>query len=363
MSPGGIALASGDSDESAAPRPPADGRSPDASQTRGSAAAPEDATAGETGPPPEERLRVRTAGWDTDFSQHSVPLEEFFSGGPGKDGIPAINEPAFTAVADADEYVEDREPVILLDIAGDVRAYPIQILIWHEIVNDIVGGVPVAVTFCPLCNTALVFERTVGGRLLDFGTTGNLRNSDLVMFDRQTESWWQQFDGEAIVGELTGTELGRVPATLVAWDHVVAAQPDAQVLSRDTGSARPYGQNPYAGYDSIDTPPFFPVERNDSRLAPKARVVFVERGGESVAIPLSFLASEGELEVEVGGDMLVFSFIEGVRSSLGNPAIAGGQLVGSAEVRDAVTGELVPSDQPFWFAVGAFRPDTRIVDG
>src|SRR5918995_6875783 len=166
---------------------------------------------GEASPPPGLR-----AGWETDFSKHSVSFDEFMSGGPGKDGIPAVDDPKFVAVQDAD-FLEDREPVIELVVEGEARAYPIQILIWHEIVNDVVGGVPVAVTFCPLCNTAIVFDRRVDEQTLDFGTTGNLRNSDLVMYDRQTESWWQQFGGEALVGGLTGTELERLPARIVAW--------------------------------------------------------------------------------------------------------------------------------------------------
>ncbi|MDQ4106365.1 MAG: DUF3179 domain-containing protein, partial [Actinomycetota bacterium] len=145
--------------------------------------------------------------FETDFSRHSVPYSEIRSGGPPKDGIPAIDEPRFVGVAEADRWLETREPVILLRVADKVRAYPIQIIMWHEIVNDTVGGVPVAVTFCPLCNTAIAFERTVEGRELDFGTTGRLRFSNLIMYDHQTESWWQQATGEAIAGELTGKQL------------------------------------------------------------------------------------------------------------------------------------------------------------
>jgi Protein of unknown function (DUF3179) len=148
----------------------------------------------------------------TDFSKHCVHYSEIFSGGPPKDGIPAIDAPRFVSVSSADTWLKPKEPVIFLQVGNDARAYPIQILIWHEIVNDTVGGVPVAVTFCPLCNTAIAFERTINGRVLDFGTTGRLRFSNLLMYDRQTESWWQQAIGQAIIGQLTGTQLVARPA-------------------------------------------------------------------------------------------------------------------------------------------------------
>src|SRR5438128_6605927 len=143
----------------------------------------------------------------TDVSRALVPVEEIVSGGPPPDGIPAIDRPAFVSPAAAAAWLAAREPVLALEVKGDARAYPLQILMWHEIVNDVVGGVPVTVTFCPLCNSAIAFERTVNGRVLDFGTTGRLRFSNLIMYDGQTESWWQQATGTAIAGELTGTQL------------------------------------------------------------------------------------------------------------------------------------------------------------
>jgi len=159
----------------------------------------------------------RTAGWDTNFCLHSVPYDEIFSGGPPRDGIPPIDSPRFETVDSADNWLEDLEPLIILEINDEVRAYPLQILIWHEIVNDEFEGKPVVVTFCPLCNTALVFTRpTINGEILTFGTSGNLRISDLVMWDRQTESWWQQFNGEAIVGDLTGIKLEFIPSAIIS---------------------------------------------------------------------------------------------------------------------------------------------------
>ena len=198
----------------------------------------------------------RRAEWpSTDFSNASVPLAEIVSGGPPRDGIPPIDDPDFVPVPQA-TGLADTEPVIGVTVNGAAKAYPLRILIWHEIVNDNVGGVPVAVTFCPLCNAAMVFDRRAGARVLDFGTTGMLRHSDLVMYDRQTETWWQQATGVGIVGGLTGAKLEFVPSQIVGLDQFAEAHPDGVVLSRDTGFSRDYGRNPYVGYDTVDQQPF-----------------------------------------------------------------------------------------------------------
>ena len=162
------------------------------------------------------KARISPYGWKTDFSRHLVPYGEILSGGPPKDGIPPIDDPKLIAPQDADKWLEGQEPVIAIEINGDARAYPLQILTWHEIVSDVVGGVPVAVTFCPLCNAAIVFDARLDGVTYDFGTTGKLRNSDLIMYDRQTESWWQQFPGEAIIGELASKKLTFLPAFIIS---------------------------------------------------------------------------------------------------------------------------------------------------
>jgi Protein of unknown function (DUF3179) len=309
---------------------------------------------GEASPPP-----AITAGWQTNFDRRAVPLSEFQRGGPGKDGIPAIDRPRFVSVEEV-EFLEPKEPVIELELGGEARAYPIQILIWHEIVNDSIGDVPVAVTFCPLCNTAIAFDRRVDGRTLDFGTTGNLRDSDLVMYDRQTESWWQQFGGRALVGELTGEKLEQIPARVVAWHEFADEHPDGKVLSRETGHSRRYGENPYTGYDNADSPPFFQTRNSDDdRLPPKERVVFIERAGEAVAIPFSTLRRLKRVQVDVAGHRLVVRLRGGVASSLDSGSVAAGRDVGAAEVRE--NGRLVAFDEPFWFAVAAFRPTVRIV--
>src|SRR5215467_13138550 len=214
----------------------------------------------------------------TDFSKHSVPFAGIKSGGPPKDGIPAIDAPRFERLADGKATgsiaaLGDTEPVIALSIGEDARAYPLRVLIWHEIANDTVGGTHVVVTYCPLCNAALVFERVVDGRVLDFGTTGKLRNSDLVMYDRQTESWWQQFTGEAVVGTLTGQQLRLIPSRLESFERFRHRFPEGQVLVPRDPSARNYGRNPYIGYDATGRRPFLYDGSLPDRIDPMERVV------------------------------------------------------------------------------------------
>jgi hypothetical protein len=299
--------------------------------------------------------------WKTDFSKRLVPLEEFESGGPPKDGIPAIDNPRFHRVRDVD-FLQDREPVVAVTVDGRSRAYPIEILMWHEIVNDTIGDVPVAVTFCPLCNTAIVFERRGDGRTLSFGTTGKLRDSDLVMYDRQTESWWQQFGGKALVGTLAGKTLRALPARIVAWEDFRRAHPSALVLNRDTGFARHYGLNPYVGYDRIDSSPLFAARNtDDDRLPPKERVVYVEVGKEAYAVPFTSLAEKRRIAIDTAAGELLVTWKPGVASALDTGVISSGRDVGAARV--LLEGKPVVFSEPFWFAVAAFRPDIEIVDG
>jgi hypothetical protein len=264
-----------------------------------------------------------------------VDLREIISGGPPRDGIPPIDRPAFVGAEQAAAWLAPEEPVLVLAQEGDVRAYPLQILIWHEIVNDEVGGRPVVVTFCPLCNSALVFDRRAAGRVLDFGTTGKLRHSDLVMWDRQTESWWQQLTGEAIVGVLTGTRLDYLPAPLVSFRTFRAAYPQGRVLSRETGFARSYGANPYLGYDRPDNAqPFLLRGPADGRLPATERVVALELGGEAKAYPYAALARVGVVNDTLGGVPLVVLWQRGQRSALDGPSIAASRDVGSGVAFD-----------------------------
>src|SRR5918996_2353799 len=311
-----------------------------------------------------EALYVDTSGWETDFSKHSVPLSEFQSGGPPRDGIPPIDEPKPTSQTDAEEWLSDREPVLVVEVGDEVRAYPVQILVWHEIVNDTLGGRPIAVTYCPLCNSSLVFDRHVGDRTLTFGTTGNLRRSDLVMWDRQTESWWQQLSAEAVVGELTGTRLEVLPSQTLSWADFKRIHPGGDVLSRDTGVARDYGSNPYAGYDQPDSEPFLFEGETDDRLPPKERVVAIFAEDETVVVPFSRLVREPVVETEAGRRPVVVFYKRGVVSPLDAPVIEGSRDVGTAAAFDTrLDGrrlDPVRHDQQFWFALAAFVPGARI---
>jgi hypothetical protein len=281
----------------------------------------------------------------TDFTRHSVDLTEILSGGPPKDGIPAVDEPTFRPARE-ETAIGDREPVLTVELGGEVRAYPIRYLMWHEIANDTVGGVPVAVTFCPLCNTAMVFDRRVQGRTLDFGVSGKLRASDMVMYDRQTESWWQQALGEGIVGELTGVQLTQLPAMMESWAQFRARHPDGLVMAQP-GWPRQYGANPYAGYDSLDRPFLYDGEDPPHGISPLARVVRVG----TRAWPLDRLRQAGRLE-EAG---VVLTWQEGQASALDSGNIAQGQEVGTVRVTDA-QGRPVVHDMPFAFAFHAFHP-------
>jgi hypothetical protein len=335
----------------------------------------------------------------TDFSIHSVSYNEILSGGPPRDGIPSIDQPEFISIAEADEWLRPMEPVIQVAINQEVKAYPIQILTWHEIVNDSVGGLPVMVSFCPLCNTAIAFERSLAGRELTFGTTGRLRFSNLIMYDRQTETWWQQATGKGIVGELTGVQLTFVPAAMVSWEEFKDANPGGLVLSRETGFNRNYGRNPYIGYDDINNPPFlYQGPPTPGELPPVARVLALEFEGESVAYPYDLLAELSVVNDRVGEQDVVIFWQPGTASALDTGIIAEGQDVGSAvaysrllngqlltfnfdgeKISDNETGSTwnlfgqavdgplvgeqlveVVSVNHFWFSWAAFKPETRI---
>ena len=347
------------------------------------------------------RAGIRTGVWDTNFSKRSIPYNEIFSGGVPRDGIPPIDDPKFVTVEDADQWLEAKEPVIALEIAGEARAYPLQILTWHEIVNDTVAGLPVAATFCPLCNSAIVFDRRLDGVVYDFGVSGNLRNSDLIMWDRQTQSWWQQLTGEAIVGQLTGAQLAILPATIVAWQDFKDTYPQGQVLSRDTGHRRNYGSNPYVGYDEVGQSPFLFFGESDDRLLATERVAAVTVGEDAAAFPFTFLEEERVVNYPLGGEELAVFFKPGTRSALDQRSIADSREVGATgiflrelngqtltfeadggEFVDLETGTgwnifgqgvsgphvgeqltPVPHANHFWFAWAAFRPDTVVVRG
>lgn len=289
---------------------------------------------------------------NTDFSVHSIEYDEILSGGPPKDGIPSIDNPKFVPVAAADNLAPT-EPVIGLTVAGEARAYPLRILTWHEIVNDVIGGKPVTVTYCPLCNSAIVFDRTLDGEVLEFGTTGKLRNSDLVMYDRTTESWWQQFLGEAIVGEMTGKKLKMLPSRLESWERFAARHPEGLVLVPNDDNIRSYGQNPYDGYDSSAVPFLYRGDMPEG-IEPMARIVAV---GEK-AWSMTLLRENGKIE----SDDLILTWEAGQNSALDHRTISKGRDVGNVVVQQRKNGELhdVPYDVTFAFVFHAFHPDGEL---
>ena len=206
------------------------------------------------------------------------------AGGPPPDGIPAIDEPTFLRARDVN-WLADTEAVLALTVGDETRAYPFQIMTWHEIVNDTVGGVPVAVTYCPLCNSGVAFDRRVDGKVLDFVTSGMLHANNLIMYDRQTESLWPQLSGQAAIGVMTGATMDVLPTSPVGWADFRTAHPDAWVLSRDTGHRRDYGRNPYVGLDSDpDRPPPFGAPSDDDRLPPMERVIALQGSSETVTV-------------------------------------------------------------------------------
>lgn len=336
------------------------------------------------------------------FPPSVVDPNDIFSGGPPPDGIPPIDDPVYAPISEIDFIADNNEGVVVVEINGEVKAYPIQILIWHEIVNDEVGGVPVTVTYCPLCNSALVFERQFGDRLLDFGTSGELYQSALVMFDRQTESLWAHFTGQGIVGHYAGAQLQLVPAQTLGWGSFVEAFPDAEVLTLDTGADRPYGENPYVGYDDASTDPIggFISQPIDDQFGAKDRVVGVIDESGTYAVLLEELAAAGVVAIDTGDRPLVVFHTSGLNSALEEREIDGGRDVGQTGTfvavaedgtpltftrdgeafTDAETGstwsilgratagpsegqqlEAVPHLDTFWFSWSTYQPDHVLV--
>ncbi len=250
------------------------------------------------------------------------------------DTIPAIDEPRFLPVRRG-TFLAPREPVLALVLGEEARAYPVRILMWHEIVNDVVGGVPVAVTYCPLCNTGIAFVRpVVDGELLDFGTSGKLYFSNLVMYDRQTGSLWPQVTGQAVAGPLTGMQLDFVGVQLLSWGDFRRAHPDGLVLSQRTGHQRPYGVNPYEYYDSREVPSLFAGELDD-RLPATSRVLGVAVGDALMAFPYEELRARAvgdwaAVSSRVGGKTVLVLWKAGTASALDAPFIANGRDVGAA---------------------------------
>lgn len=339
-----------------------------------------------------------------EFPDPLIDPNEVISGGPPPDGIPPIDDPIFLDVANNLEILPENEPVVALEINGDARAYPIRALVWHEIVNDTVGDVPVSVTYCPLCNSAATYERTINGVETTFGTSGRLFASALVMYDRATETLWTHFDGEAVIGVLTGSELVEHASPLMAWGQFRSTYPTGKVLDwTQTGFNRDYGRNPYFGYDDPEKTPFLFRGALDDRAAAMQRVVGVEHGDASVAFSLeSVSAGDGKAtHVTVGEAQIVVFWESGQASALDQQEVAGGRDVGTVGVfvptvgdreltfthdgtnfvdaetgsvwlinGEAVEGELVGERleqlhhlDTFWFAWSTYQPGTSLSTG
>ena len=340
-------------------------------------------------------------GFSTDFSRSTIDFSEVIAGGPPKDGIPAIDSPNFVSTAAAAGWIAEREPVLLIrrrhrtTANEEVKIYPLQILMWHEIVNDTIAGESVVVTYCPLCNTGVAFLSTVDGEPLSFGVSGLLRYSNMIMYDRKTESWWQQATGEAVAGLHTGKRLEMVPALTVSFGQAKASFPGAKVLSRVTGHIRPYGTNPYEGYDSRETPFLYRGPDTGPGLGMLEQVIMVQEGDEHQAVSYSRLMQERAVHFVLQERPIVVLWVPGTVSALDSRRIAEGRDIGSANafyaeldglplsfaykdgvfvdsvsktswngLGEAVEGRMkgssldpAPAVQHFWFSYNAFSQD------
>lgn len=299
------------------------------------------------------------AGWErewphTDFRKSTIDFSEVISGGPPKDGIPAIDDPQFEPVSQVSD-LGAQEPVIMLSMNGEAKAYPLRLMMWHEIANDKIGGVPVTITYCPLCNSAVVFDRRVNGKILDFGVSGKLRHSDMIMYDRQTESWWQQFVGRGIVGHMTGVTLKRLPARVIPFSAFQHSFPNGKVLRASNPNARRYGKNPYVKYDSSENP-FLYRGRYDG---PGQALSYVVAVGKEAWL----LADLRKKQMITRGDLRL-RWQEGMNSALDSSSIEQGRDIGFVTVqkKTAKGYEDIPYDTTFAFAFKAFYPDGIIYE-
>ncbi len=281
-----------------------------------------------------------------DGTKYLVHPDKIRRGGPPKDGIPSIDNPKYISLEEADEWIADNELVLAIDYNGVKRVYPLQILVWHEIVNDTIAGDPLLITYCPLCGSGIAFKRTINGREVEFGTSGKLYNSNLIMYDRLTDTYWTQIDGLAVLGELTGTELTPVSIDTVSWREWKSVHPDSEVLSRDTGYSRQYGRDPYGNYYE-NSFLMFPVENEDDRIHPKTVVFGIEVNGVYKAYREDDLKEVGRIEDEVNGRSLLITRDE----------------AGVVKIVDTDSGEEVIKERDFWFAWYAFHPDTLLYGG
>ncbi len=285
-----------------------------------------------------EGIAFSLAGWsETDFCRHSIDFGEIVSGGQPRDGIPPIDAPVYETVDSASAWVENGWPVLVIVGSEQAVAFPLPILLWHEVVNTELDGTPMTVTYSPMSGSARVFMvQDSSGGLMNLGTTGNLRFGNSILYDRPSGSWWQQLSGQAVVGERTGASLAALPSQVLAWTDFVAEYPEGQVLSRETGTVREYGYSPYAGMeDSADLPGLvraFVAGERDSRLGPMERVTALEADGAGVAYPFPALSTARVVNDEAVGQPVVIIWQAGARSLTDAPLVAESRDVGSSGV-------------------------------
>ena len=269
--------------------------------------------------------------WKTDLSKRAIALSELQAeeGRPPKDAIPSIDRPQFDSVSEASGWLVPGEAVIVVEQENDARAYPLQILLWHELVNDQIGGIPILVSYCPLCNSAIVFDRRVKGEPHTFGVASFLRNNDMVMYDRQTDSLWQQLTGESIVGTLTGQQLTPLPSRVVPFAAFAASYPDGKVLNRLTGYFPPYGKSTYTGYEFGDGPAGEDAKpmRRGERLE---RVLVISVGDRRRAYLFDFLRRMRVVEDRLKGLRYVVFFEPQMLTPLDASHVSQSRPVGTA---------------------------------
>ena len=282
----------------------------------------------------------------SDGTKYIVDPSKIRGGGPPKDGIPSIDNPKYVTVDAADEWIEDNELVLALSYKGAKRVYPLQIMVFHEIVNDNVAGDPILITYCPLCGSGIAFERIINNEEVEFGTSGKLFNSNLVMYDRKTDTYWTQIGGQAIIGELTGMKLEPVSIDTVTWRDWKAAHPDSEVLSQNTGFFRDYGRDPYGNYYE-DSFLIFPVDNEDDRIHPKTVIYGIEVDGV-------YKAYEEDDVINAGGELI--DAVSGVNVKVERDS------AGLVKITNTDTGEEIVKERDFWFAWYAFHPNTGLYE-
>lgn len=284
----------------------------------------------------------------TDGVKHSVPLDEILSGGPPKDGIPPIDDPKFISVLEAGKDLKDDEPGISFSRGGVDRFYPYQILVWHEMINDTIEGERILITYCPLCLSGFVFDPIVNGDRVEFGTSGKLWKSNLVMYDRKTDSLWSQVLGESIMGEMTGTKLPLLPSDQILFGEWKKKFPEGEVLSRDTGATRFYGSNPYGDYFSVTQLSRSLVDIKDDRLSDDTFVFGIVSGAKAKAYDVAIIRERGEVEDTFAGDTFVLKHDKELDVVRMWKKLPSGEL------------ERVNPFSTFWFSWAVVHPNTEL---